>query len=307
MSEIIVTDDVERADKSVVDCVFAFPNKSNAEEILSTILSESSIMKPDVSLWFWNRSQHIGGSISEIPWKVVMGLKDNGWAVKNEISWSCKVSDPAPENRLKRGHENLYHLTKGKNYFYDRTMGIANSARNLVKNKDGVVTTRSGVIGLKYERQISSSPFLSEIEKANAMAALQKVVESMAKGEISDFRMIIRGIQKVSKSVSSRIDRDGFYVRTTLAHSMPLEDCWTSFKFDPNTSIPTKMISSILKLSCPPGGTVLDFYPSPVVAKAVIASGRNYIANSICMTITEDEESQLFKTEEVQNEVSKPE
>jgi site-specific DNA-methyltransferase (adenine-specific) len=175
-----------------------------------------------------------------------------------------------------------------------------------MKNKDGVVTTRSGVIGLKYERQIAYSPFLSEMEKVNAMAALKEVVESMAKGKISDFRMIIRGIQKVGKSISSRIDRDGFYVRTTLAHSIPLEDCWTLFKFDPNNSIPPKMVSALLKLSCPAGGNVLDLYPSPIVAKMVMASGRNYVANSICMTTIVDEEQKLFQTEEVQDGLSKP-
>lgn len=59
--------------------------------------------------------------------------------------------------------------------------------------KDGRVVSATGVRGLKYRRKIELSTELTDEERKNAYNALDSVLERMQKGELTDFRMVIRG------------------------------------------------------------------------------------------------------------------
>ena len=49
------------------------------------------------------------GALPGTSWKIAFDLEQyGGWKVRNEIVYPCKVADPAPENRLKRGYEKLF-------------------------------------------------------------------------------------------------------------------------------------------------------------------------------------------------------
>jgi len=64
------------------------------------------------------------------------------------------------------------------------------------KNPGDVVVTPTGVSGIKYYKQIISSDTLSPLEKENALKDLHGILRKVAKGEVTDFRMVIRGQQK---------------------------------------------------------------------------------------------------------------
>lgn len=259
-------------------CVLAFAGDKKPEDVVSAITSARSSFSENASLWLWIRGRYDNGSLSDGAWTAMINLHHaDDWIVRNEIIWTCKVADPAPENRLKRGHENLYHLTKGMGYYYDRTMGSGIKGV-LGRNSRGSIRTRSGVVGSRYSSQISKSPFLTEDEKTNAWKALATTCEAMQSGEVSDFRMFIRGVQSATRKVAEKVERDGFYIRTTKSHSEMVDDMWMNSFSETNAAIPEKIIQAILRLSCPLDGAVLDLFPTPAVAKAITNSGREYMA-----------------------------
>lgn len=261
-------------------CVLAFPPKTYGfNEIVDSINGavHAGLVAPNASLWLWVKGQFANGEVSALPWDVASHLSSNGWKIRNEIIWACKVGDPAPENRLKRSYDKLFYLTRRDDYFYDRTMGGHNMRLELPRNKRGKVSTRSGVIGSKYISQIESSPFLSENEKLAALQALSGAVEKMQLGEISDFRLFLRGVHKLTRSVVDRVEKEGFFLRITKAHSLPLDDLWVNFSAETNAFISNRMLTMMLRLSCPQNGIVLDLFPSKRTADLVSSLEIRYL------------------------------
>ena len=79
--------------------------------------------------------------------------------------------------------------------------------------------TASGITRATYADQIAASSDLSESEKAHAISALDGVFEKIARGELHDFRMILRGSHRATHSdntsYSSRaksLEQAGFYI-----------------------------------------------------------------------------------------------
>ena len=254
-------------------CILAFPSqKLDISSIIDAIEEDQNRWSSSVSLWLWVKEQYNGGSLTGNHWKIALHLRKHGWVVRNEVIWVCKAFDPVPNNRLKRCHETLLHLTRGHAYYYDKTMGAGINQTHLKK---------SGMVGLKYIKQIENSPFMTADEKLSARHALTDVITKIANGEISDFRMMLRGIHKVTKSVSGQVDKYGFFIRTSVSHQSFIDDLWTAFANNSNAVIPDDALLTILKLSCPPGQPVFDMYPSPQVCDIVLSSGRPYIAKGI--------------------------
>jgi hypothetical protein len=283
-------------------CVFAFAGDRRYTDVVAAVISAADSYSPDASLWLWLRGGYDNGSLSMSAWKAIIELKKAGWLVRNEVVLGCKVADPAPENRLKRGHENLYHLSRSLKYYYDRTMG-SGSKGLLQKNNRGVLVTKSGVVGSKYATQITESPFMTEDERANAMKALNESQEMMLRGEISDFRMCIKGVHKVTRAVATMVEQNGFYIRRTKSHSDMVSDLWPAFSSETNSCMPRGVVLSILRLSCEPGGDVFDIFPSPAVAKVVAASGRAYVAMGVggVELTSPEEDGRIFDPEEAKS------
>ena len=112
--------------------------------------------------------------------------------------------------------------------------------------KNGEITSATGVTGKKYFAQIQNSTTLSEEERKNALAALEQTLQEMRKGEVVDFRMTIRGEQRAYHSESRKISgrakelyekmrtapysRKSYYGFPFLPPA-PLEGlCWTHFQ-----------------------------------------------------------------------------
>ncbi len=88
-----------------------------------------------------------------------------------------------------------------------------------IYEKNGEIISATGVTGKKYLSQIQCSEVLSEEEKQNALSALNETLDEMKRGEVVDFRMTIRGEQRVyhseSKKISGRekeLSEKGFFI-----------------------------------------------------------------------------------------------
>jgi len=55
-----------------------------------------------------------------MPWRVALGLMDDGWIVRNEIVWEKSNAKPEPvRDRLSARHETLFLLSPHKRYRFD--------------------------------------------------------------------------------------------------------------------------------------------------------------------------------------------
>jgi len=248
-----------------VSCALVFAQEHNAETVLNAISIARPRMGDNASLWLWAKGTYRDGSVSFSTYEIAKELKKLGWAVRNEIVWRCKAGDPAPDNRLKRAHETVFHLTIGRNYYYDRTI-------------DGTVISEQEArkLGSSYAKKISESTTLTEEEKVAALAALAEVSSKMESGDVADFRMALRGIHKVDKWMASKLDKFGFHVRASKCHAPMVGDVWDDWSNETNACVPLGMAARMVRLTCPRGGHVLDLFPEVVTAKAVMACGCNY-------------------------------
>ena len=93
---------------------------------------------------------YLDGDLQNIPHRVVLGLKENGWILRNTIIWN--KSNPKPsssKNSLTPSYEFIFHLVKNKNYYYNQLLtSISNKNkpslpprhRNIKKSKVGPIT-----------------------------------------------------------------------------------------------------------------------------------------------------------------------
>jgi site-specific DNA-methyltransferase (adenine-specific) len=154
-------------------------------------------------------------------------------------------------------------------YYYDVEAIRSNPRKSRIVN--GAVISATGVTGIRYERQIELATTLTESEKAAAKGALVKMLYSLKSGEISDFRMIIRGQQRTthsnSETVSGRakeLKEKGFYFLKYHPNGSKPSDVWeiipedTQNREDHFASYPEDLCRIPILATCPPDGIVLD-------------------------------------------------
>jgi len=193
------------------------------------------------------------------------------WILRNSVVWN-KVKG-GPDNsldRLRNTHENVFHFVKtAKGYYYD-VDAIRKKARES-KIVNGAVVSATGVSGIRYKRQIELSTILEEEEKQAALAALDAVLKQVGKGEISDFRMVIRGQQRTTHSDSEKVSgrakelqQKGFYFLKYHPNGTKPCDVWDIIPEDTQkrnghyAAYPTDLCRIPLAATCPPEGVALD-------------------------------------------------
>lgn len=56
--------------------------------------------------------KHVGGRLLGIPWRVVFGLLDDGWVLKNDVIWHRnRIMPESVKNRFTKCHEYIFFLT----------------------------------------------------------------------------------------------------------------------------------------------------------------------------------------------------
>lgn len=230
------------------------------------------VLKPTGSYWLNLGDSYEGKQLLGIPWRVAFRLTDElGFTMRNSVVWN-KVKG-APDNtrdRLRTLHESVFHFVKSpKGYFYD-----ADAIRSMpgqAKVVNGAIVSATGVSGVRYRRQIELSTALTEEEKRAAFAALDRMLESLQKGELADFRMIIRGQQRVTHSDSERVSgrakemkEKGYYFLKYHPNGAKPSDVWEIIPEDTQkreshfAPYPVDLCRVPILATCPVGGIALD-------------------------------------------------
>lgn len=230
------------------------------------------VVKPTGSLWLNLGDTYRGKRLLGIPWRVAFHLTDEqGWTLRNSIVWhKVKGGPDTSRDRLRNVHELLFHFVRQpKGYYYNAD--AVRRAPRAARVEDGAVVSATGVRGVRYRRQIELSTSLDELEKAAALAALDETLAAVAAGRLDDFRMVIRGRQRVTHSdvgaVSGRareLEERGFYFLRYHPGGAKPGDVWDILPEDSQgrdahfAPFPADLCRVPILATCPPGGVVLD-------------------------------------------------
>ncbi len=230
------------------------------------------VLKDEGSFWLNIGDTYKNKALLGLPWRIAFELVDNqGWILRNSVIWN-KVKG-APDNskdKLRNIHENVFHFVKkSRGYYYDAD-AVRKKPRD-AKVENGSVVSATGVSGVRYKRQIELSTDLSIEEKTNALTALNQTLQKIRDGELSDFRMIIRGQQRATHSDSEKVSgrakelRDKGYciLRYHPKGSKP-SDVWDILPEDTQkrkmhyAAYPEDLCKIPILATCPQNGIVLD-------------------------------------------------
>ena len=229
------------------------------------------VLKASGSFWLNIGDTYCQKSLLNIPWRVAIALTEKGWILRNTIIWNkVKGGLDNTNDRLRNVYEPVFHFVKReKQYYYD-----IDSVRNTPKHTKvvrGAVVSATGVTGIRYKRKIELSTELSDEQKKNAYAALDAVLGQVQRGEISDFRMVIKGVQRATHSDSERVSgrarelrEKGFYFLKYHPKGSKPGDIWDIIPEDTQgrashfAPYPSDLCRTPVILTCPPDGIVLD-------------------------------------------------
>ena len=250
--------------------------ESNYEEYIANLLSVFSqvkrVLKPTGAFWLNLGDTYKDKTLLGIPWRVAIRLMDEqGWLLRNEVIWNkVKGGLDNAKDRVRNTHENVFFFVKkAQGYYFDVDAIRANPRKTKIVN--GAVVTATGVTGVRYKRQIEMSTALTAEGKEAAFQALEKMLSRVEKGEIADFRMIIRGQQRTTHSDSERVsgrakelNEKGFYFLKYHPKGSKPDDVWDILPEDTQkrrthfAPYPEDLCKIPILASCPPGGIALD-------------------------------------------------
>lgn len=246
------------------------------------------VLRPTGSFWLNLGDAYDRKNLCGIPWRLAIALQDEqGWLLRNDVVWhKLKGGPDNARDKLRNVHEHLFHFVRSPRYHYDDD-AVRNAPR-ATTTRDGAIVTATGVSGVRYRRQIQRSTALSAAERAAALAALDATLARVAAGELFDFRMVIRGEQRVTHSgeaaVSGRateLARDGFYILPYDRRGSKLGDVWELVPEDAHrrdahsAPFPEALCAVPVRATCPPGGLVLDpFAGTGTALVAAVRQGR---------------------------------
>ena len=244
-----------------------------ADSLLRITAALKRVLSDQGSFWLNLGDSYHKKSLTGLPWRVALRMIDEqGWILRNDVIWSkLKGGMDTSADRLANTHEMLFHFVKSPDYYYDAD-SIRSKPRD-AKLVNGAVISATGVTGVRYKRKIELSTALSVEEKIAAYAALEEMLDSIRRGEYSDFRMVIRGAgQRTTHSDQTRVSgrakelRDrGFYFLRYHPNGAKPSDVWEIIPEDTQNrdgmhyaAYPLDLCRIPILVSCPPKGIVLD-------------------------------------------------
>jgi DNA modification methylase len=239
--------------------------------LLAVFCEVKRVLKPNGSFWLNIGDTYQRKSLIGIPWRVALAMTDKqGWILRNSVIWN-KVKG-APDNskdKLRNIYEPFFHFVKTDRYFYD--IDAIRSKPRQAKVVNGSIVSATGVSGVRYRRQIELSTALSDCERAKALEALNEILEEVRSGNLSDFRMIIRGQQRTTHSDSARVSgrarelaEQGFYFLRYHPNGSKPSDVWDILPEDTQkrklhfAPYPEDLCKIPILATCPQTGIVLD-------------------------------------------------
>ena len=228
------------------------------------------VLKPCGSFWLNIGDSYHNKSLQGIPWRVALKMIDNGWILRNDVVWNKHKGGLTPNSdRFGSVFENFFFFVKSDKYYFDADSIRSKPRQAFVKN--GAVVSATGVSGIRYKRQIELSTSLTEEEKKNALTQLEITLERINRGEISDFRMVIRNEQRATHSDSVKLsgrakelkDKGFYFLFYNPKGTMP-NNVWEIIPEDSQhrkihfAPYPEELCIIPIKSTCPKNGVVLD-------------------------------------------------
>lgn len=243
------------------------------DNLLAIIKEVYRVLKPTGSFWLNIGDSYKNKQLLNIPYRVAIRMQDEQkWILRNTVVWDkMKGAMSQSKDSLGCEYEPMFHFVKRKSGYYYDSDAVRKKPRS-AHVKNGAVVSATGVSGVRYRRKIELSTELSEEQKANAYQALDKVLGRIKKGELSDFRMVIKGAnQRVTNgnttNLSGRakeLQDKGFYFLFYNPNGSMISDVWQIIPEDTQgrklhfAPFPEDLIKTPIVLTCPPNGIVLD-------------------------------------------------
>ena len=259
--------------------------------ILDVALEIKRVLKPEGSFWLNLGDRYINKRLMGIPWRIAIAMMDTqGWILRNEVIWNKVKGGPDnSKDKLRNTHEQIFHFVMSGSYFYD--VDSIRSRPKEAKVVRGAVVSATGVSGVRYRRQLELSTSLRSKEKRSALAALDSMLDKVRLGELADFRMIIRGQQRVTHSNSLKVsgrakelEEKGFYFLKYHPNGAKPGDVWDIIPEDTQkrashfSPYPLDLCKIPIASTCPEGGVVLDpFCGTGTTLLAAMSMGRRSI------------------------------
>jgi DNA modification methylase len=257
------------------------------ENLLLIIKEVYRIIKPTGSFWLNIGDSYKDKQLLNIPYRVAIQMQDKqGWILRNTVIWDkMKGAMSQSKDSLGNEYEPFFHFVKKKNgYYYDADTVRKKPREAHVEN--GAVVSATGVSGVRYRRKIELSTELTNEQRENAFNALDHVIERIRKGELSDFRMVIKGAnQRVTNgntaNLSGRakeLQEKGFYFLFYNPNGSMISDVWQIIPEDTQgrklhfAPYPEDLVKTPIVLTCPPDGIVLDPFAGTGTTNLVAAS-----------------------------------
>ncbi len=243
------------------------------ENLLAVIQEVYRVLKPTGSLWLNLGDSYKNKQLLNIPYRVAIRMQDEQkWILRNTVIWDkVKGSMSQSKDSLGNEYEPFFHFVKRKSgYYYDADAVRKKPRKAHVEN--GAVVSATGVSGVRYKRKIELSTELTEEQRKNAFMALDDVLNRIKSGEITDFRMVIKGAnQRVTNGNTSNLsgrakelEEKGFYFLFYNPKGSMISDVWQIIPEDTQgrklhfAPYPEDLIKTPIVLTCPPNGIILD-------------------------------------------------
>ena len=243
------------------------------DNLLEIIKEIHRVLKPTGSFWLNIGDSYKNKQLLNIPHRIAIRMQDEqNWILRNTVVWDkLKGAMSQSKDSLGCEYEPMFHFVKKKNgYYYDADSVRKKPRKAHVEN--GAVVSATGVSGVRYRRKIELSTELTQEQKESAFLALDNVLERIKNGELSDFRMVIKGgNQRVTNgdtaNLSGRakeLQEKGFYFLFYNPNGSMISDVWQIVPEDTQgrklhfAPFPEDLVKTPIVLTCPKNGIVLD-------------------------------------------------
>lgn len=243
------------------------------ESLLKITAEVYRVLKPTGSFWLNIGDSYKNKQLLNIPYRMAIRMQDEQkWILRNTVIWDkMKGAMSNSKDSLGSEYEPIFHFVKKKSGYYYDSDAVRKKPRE-VQVKNGAVVSATGVSGVRYKRKIELSTELTEEQRKNAYKALDQVLDRLQKGELADFRMVIKGAnQRVTNGNTTRLsgrakelEEKGFYFLFYNPKGSMISDVWQIVPEDTQgrklhfAPYPEDLVKTPIVLTCPENGIVLD-------------------------------------------------
>lgn len=244
------------------------------------------VLKPTGSFWLNIGDSYKNKQLLNIPHRVAIRMQDEQkWILRNTVIWDkMKGGMSQSKDSLGNQYEPFFHFVKKRSGYYYDADAVRKKPRE-ARVENGAVISATGVSGIRYRRKIELSTELTEEQRKNALVALDVVLDRIKKGEISDFRMVIKGAnQRVTNGNTTNLSgrakelaEKGYYFLFYNPKGSMISDVWQIIPEDTQgrklhfASYPEDLVKTPIILTCPVNGIVLDPFAGPGTTNLVAA------------------------------------